>query len=110
MNFSNNSFATIKFKRILLVLLLGMALIFGASGDRWQALADTYQYEKTDKPYFAGESFNEKQAQNAKENAESLTEKVKDKLNLDESLPEGTKKFFKQIRGEEPIERDTPLD
>jgi len=28
-------------------------------------------------------------------------ETVKEKLNLDEPLPEGTKKFFKQVRGED---------
>jgi hypothetical protein len=95
------------FYRFLLISVLAIALIFGFNNNL-QALATPMTSNQTNdqKPYFAGESLNSKQAQTAKENAK---DNVVDKLNLKESVPSSTKKFIKQIKGEEPIERDTPL-
>lgn len=45
----------------------------------------------------------EKSAERLKNNDEPLSEKVADKLNLNEPLPEDTKKFFRQIKGEERV-------
>jgi hypothetical protein len=47
----------------------------------------------------------------AKDNIEmgkssSNESEIKERLNLDEPLPEDTKKFFRQIKGEEPIENE----
>jgi len=36
----------------------------------------------------------------------AAAEDVKEKLNLDEPVPESTKKFFRQLKGEEPIENE----
>lgn len=98
------------FYRFLIISVLAIALIFGFD-NTLQASATPISSNQTNdqKPYFAGESLNREQAQNAKENAEDVKDNVVDKLNLKESVPDSTKKFFKQIKGEEPIERDTPL-
>lgn len=37
----------------------------------------------------------------------SLMQNVREKLNLDEPLPEDTKKFFRQVQGKEPIENES---
>lgn len=100
--------------RLLASVLLAIALVFSvpfATTNNYRALADSvvspqdsYQTEKS--PYFRSE---DSSRQEKADKAESLQEKVVEKLNLNEPVPPSTKKFFKQIKGEEPIERDTPL-
>jgi hypothetical protein len=100
--------------RLFAFVLLAIALIFGvpfATTNSYQALADSvvsnrdsYQTEKS--PYYSSDNSLDKEKA---DNAESAKKTVVEKLNLNEPVPPSTKKFFKQIKGEEPIERDTPL-
>jgi hypothetical protein len=107
------NFNKISLSRLLIIIVLELALVFGlpfANANNNRALAasvvskqDNHQIEKSDNsPYYSSDK---KQV----DNTESLQEKVVDKLNLNEPVPPSTKKFFKQIKGEAPIERDTPL-
>lgn len=110
-------FNKIGFSRLIVIVLLEIALVFGVpltTTNNYQALADSvvskqdnYQIEKSDKsPYFSNDNSLHKEKT---DKAESVKETVVEKLNLNEPVPPSTKKFFKQIKGEEPIERDTPL-
>ncbi len=45
-------------------------------------------------------------AQEAQKTAGNIKDEVVDKLNLDEPLPSDTKKFFRQLKGEEGVYED----
>jgi hypothetical protein len=114
---TTNFLDKIGISRLLVIVILEIALVFGlpfAKTNNDRALADSvvsnqdsYRIEKSDKtPYFSSDnSLHQEKA----DNAESIKEKVIEKLNLNEPVPPSTKKFFKQIKGEEPIEQDTSL-
>jgi hypothetical protein len=107
----------INFRRILVVFLVQATLFLGlafdsgnqsqafaqilnraATGNQTQDLYDQDQFEQ------AKERRREAQAQRSEQASEqSADENVREKLNLDEPIPESTKKFFKQIQGKEPI-------
>ena len=102
-------------KRTITVVLVQVALLIGLSSiATQQTLAETitpeassYQVDKTAQEVRLGaESVQDKAknvAENAGESIKETSEKVKDKLNLDEPIPSDTKKFFRQIQGKEPI-------
>jgi hypothetical protein len=105
-----NFFNKIGLSRLLVIVVLEIALVFGlpfANTKNYQALADSVvskqNSDRVEKSlyYSSDKSLNKEKTDNAGS--------LKEKLNLNEPLPPSTKKFFKQIKGEEPIERDTPL-
>ncbi|ACK69795.1 hypothetical protein PCC7424_1351 [Gloeothece citriformis PCC 7424] len=114
----------INFRRIITIFLLQLSLILGINfglGNNLQALAQSVNKEITATPSgllndaqieAAKERRRENQAQRSEKAAEErgrkfISGKVEDKLNLDEPLPESTKKFVKQLKGEEGINNET---
>ena len=105
-------------KRTLIIVLVQVALFAGTvSIAPQQALAETitpeassYQVDKTAQEVKLGAESAKNNAKNAAENTgeavKKATENVKEKLNLDEPIPSDTKKFFRQITGQEPIENE----
>jgi hypothetical protein len=103
------------FRRILVVFLVQVTLFLGlalGSGNNTQAFATVLNREAndslTEKPlndaeYEAAKARrSELQAQRSKEASEDNDrENLQEKLNLNESVPSSTKKFFKQIEGKE---------
>jgi hypothetical protein len=107
----------INFRRILVLFLVQVTLFVGlafgsgnnsqasaqvlnrkTTSDRTQEVFDETKYEETK------EKRREAQAERSEQAAEETAdEDIAEKLNLDESVPKSTKKFFKQIQGKEPI-------
>lgn len=114
----------IKVRQIVVVFLVQVIFFLGVNfglANNSQALAQSVNGEITATPSgllndaqleAAKEKRREAQAQRSEEAAEKRGRRIaegnlEDKLNLDEPLPESTKKFIKQIKGEEPISNDT---
>jgi hypothetical protein len=109
----------INFRRILVVFLVQITLFLGlafGSGHNDQVLATVLNRQPddaaTEKPVDDATyeelkaKRSEAQAQRSKlasQKNNSDDENISEKLNLDESVPNSTKKFFKQIQGKEPI-------
>lgn len=106
-------------------LLLGILFFIGFVsiffGYQFSAIADEYRpprgvtpprvenSQPEDRYRFSGEMpgyQTEVEAERDRTPIESAAQQVKEKLNLDEPLPEDTKKFIRQLRGEEPIENE----
>jgi hypothetical protein len=109
MKLAINPHAKIYLKRLFVIFSLVSTLILGLPLGNIQAQASPIASQETrdrvdEKPYFTGESSDR---ENTREKAESAKDEVVDKLNLKEPLPASTKKFFKQIKGEAPIEDTT---
>jgi len=105
-------------QRTLVVFLLQLTLFFGSAFGFTGAIqahatpaitpeANKYQTNQTtnqanidlkNAQYEA-----EKSAERLKNNDEPFQEKIADQLNLNEPLPEDTKKFFRQLKGEEGV-------
>jgi hypothetical protein len=95
--------------RFFLLVLVEAALIFGLAIGQPAFAADTPDY-----PTY-GQKREVRQAQpdlpdSVQEQPESVTKTIVEKLNLDEPIPDSTKKFFEQIKGEAPIEDTTHPD
>jgi hypothetical protein len=121
-----------QFLKNLSILLTGVILVISlAVGQMLYALpasaaaltpeATQYQLDKSDShirldadPAKAAKETGEGVVQSLKDSAET----VREKLNLDEPLPEGTKLFFKQVQGKDvevkearpPFKGHTPLN
>jgi len=109
----------INFRQILVVFLVQVTLFFClafGSGNSYQVSATVLNREAndatTEKPVddVTYEELkakrSEAQAQRSKmasQKGNSDDEDLSEKLNLDESVPDSTKKFFKQIQGKEPL-------
>jgi hypothetical protein len=109
----------INFRQILVVFLVQVTLFFClafGSGNSYQVSAKVLNREANDatneKPVddVTYEELkakrSEAQAQRSKiasQKGNSDDEDISEKLNLDESVPDSTKKFFKQIQGKEPL-------
>lgn len=109
----------INFRRILVVFFLQVTLFLGLafdSGTNHQVLATVLNRQPddsaTEKPVDDATyeelkaKRSEAQAQRSKiasQKGNSDDENISEKLNLDESVPDSTKTFFKQIQGKEPL-------
>jgi hypothetical protein len=109
----------INFRRILVLCLVQITLFFGlafGSGNSYQVSATVLNREAndaaTEKPVDDA-TYKELKAKRSEAQAERSKiasqkgntddEDISEKLNLDESVPDSTKKFFKQIQGKEPL-------
>lgn len=109
----------INFRRILVFFFLQVTLFLGLafdSGTNHQVLATVLNRQPddsaTEKPVDDATyeelkaKRSEAQAQRSKiasQKGNSDDENISEKLNLDESMPDSTKTFFKQIQGKEPL-------
>jgi hypothetical protein len=107
----------ISFRGILVLFLVQVTLFLGlafGSGNNNQASAEVLNRKaNTDKTQevFDESKYEEAKARRREAQAErseqaaedTANEDIAEKLNLDESVPKSTKKFFKQIQGKEPI-------
>ncbi len=95
--------------RFFLLVLVELALMFGlVLGNNLPAFA----VDLPDFPIFGNKGNQEVQVAPADlpqvdEKPESVTKTIVEKLNLDEPIPDSTKKFFEQVKGEAPIEDTT---
>jgi hypothetical protein len=101
-------------KTLVLTVILSFSFWFNVTSYSSTALADTnypkantYDVEQ-DEPFYQSNTYEKERKQTAGEKAESLKDEVVEKLNLNEPLPKSTKKFIKQVKGEEPI--TDPID
>jgi hypothetical protein len=101
-------------KTLVLTVILSFSFWFNVTGSSSIALADTnypkantYNVEQ-DEPFYQSDTYEKDRKKPAGEKAESLKDEVVEKLNLNEPLPKSTKKFIKQVKGEEPI--TDPID
>ncbi len=91
-------------RRVLTAFLAGLTVftvaigLFGAASPAQAASAQTSAAPMTQ---------NEAQSAPAADQTEGLLDNIREKLNLDEPLPESTKLFFKQIQGED-VEVEEP--
>lgn len=116
------TFLKSNFRRIAIACLLATALLMSSAltaGNFNRADADVLKRDAVDLPrqesagreaeYEAAKAnrraMQAQMSQQAEENDDS--ESVSEKLNLNEPVPQSTKKFFKQIEREEPIENET---
>lgn len=96
-------------RRILTVYLSGLILfvsvIFGQLSYTQQAIAAPQTSQAKNSQVNQTNTQNRANLQQAKEDTKDseggLFENIKEKLNLDEPLPESTKDFFKQVQGED---------
>lgn len=108
----NTRFLLSRFMHFILVLTLiaGSLVSFGLPVQAAPTLTPEAQEYSTDKtsskievPANKLQEKGKEKAQEAKEATKSATNEVKEKLNLDEPLPSDTKKFFRQLKGEEGV-------
>lgn len=97
----------LQLRQTLLTFMAGLLLFVSATlgfGYGLQADAARLTPEAEDYPVQQREARREENAKLAREKAEEAkeaTDSPQDKLNLDEPIPASTKKFFKQIQGED---------
>jgi hypothetical protein len=101
-------------KTLILTVIFSLGLWLNATVNHSQAMADTnypkgntYNVEQNE-PFYQSDSYENDRQKPAAEKAESLKDELVEKLNLNEPLPKSTKKFIKQVKGEEPI--TDPID
>jgi hypothetical protein len=103
----------IGFRRILVIFLVQVTLFFGlafGSGNSDRALATVLNPVEVEKPVDDA-TYKDLKAKRREAQAErselasqdNNDENLQEKLNLEEPVPDSTKTFFKQIKGEEPI-------
>ncbi|MBE9169232.1 hypothetical protein IQ238_17450 [Pleurocapsales cyanobacterium LEGE 06147] len=101
----------LQLRQILTAFFVGLIFFATALGQFSYARAQAAPLTPEAKDYQVNNT--EQSPKNAKKAGEGLkgtAETIKEKLNLDEPLPESTKDFFKQIRGEEvTIEEPRPF-
>lgn len=109
MNQITTALQKISLGRILTTVLVGftlfLSIVLGQFGDGFTVQAATltpearsYQVDRSNTEV----RINPEQIRDQAEDAGGgLIETVREKLNLDEPLPQGTKAFFKQVRGED---------
>ncbi|MDV2999556.1 MAG: hypothetical protein N5P05_001162 [Chroococcopsis gigantea SAG 12.99] len=104
----------LNFRRFLVVAILQLVLVAGLFINHLDrnlsAIAatiskrDNFQVENKDAaPILEHDTPNAQKSGDVASGEETLTEKVTEKLNLTESLPPSTKKFFDQLQGKEPL-------
>jgi hypothetical protein len=93
-------FRTIKLRQILAVVLVGLTVWGSAAFGQFTASAQAAPMTPEAQEYQVNQD-NQTDDNGILESLKGTAENVRDKLNLDQPLPESTKKFFKQVQGED---------
>lgn len=96
---------TIRLRQIITVFLVAITfLVSSAFSSNLQAQArsitpeaDAYQVERSDNDNRA-QYLREDQIENSQDQLKSTADNIREKLNLDEELPQSTKEFFNQVQ------------
>lgn len=122
MNYATSFVSSGKSRHIILLFLVEIAILFAmgfgqlSNGNQafakpltaepkfYQAQATTEQPSReAEAAKEQGNEANQNVIEQAQEKIESAAKNVREKLNLDESTPESTEKFKRQMKGEEPV-------
>jgi hypothetical protein len=101
----------LQLRQILTTLAIGLIFFLTAFGQfSYDLQAQAASLTPEARNYQVDNSEPAKNVQKAEQGLKGAAENVREKLNLDEPLPESTKDFFKQIRGEDvTIEEPRPF-